>query len=154
MGHISPDVAQKLVKQGMVSGVQLEYAPTGKPFFCASCIYAKATRKSVLKLREGKRAEVCGGEVHSDLWGKAPVESRGGKRYYVTFINDKTPLTHLYLLRTKDEAPKAYKQFEAWAEMQMGAKIKVLNSDRGGIPRNSICRLPQVEGYSAETKCS
>ena len=73
-----------------------------------------------------------GGEVHSDLWGPAPVESKGGRRYYVTFIDDKTRLTTLYLLRTKDEAPRVYKAYEAWVETQMGVKIKVLNSDRGG----------------------
>jgi len=28
--------------------------------------------------------------VHSDLWGKAPVESRDGKKYYITVIDDKT----------------------------------------------------------------
>ena len=27
---------------------------------------------------------------------------------------------------------KVYKQYEAWVKTQMGAKIKVLNSDRGG----------------------
>jgi Reverse transcriptase (RNA-dependent DNA polymerase)/Integrase core domain/GAG-pre-integrase domain len=131
MGHISLDAARKLVKDNMITGVRLEYTPS-KNFFCASCVYAKATRKSVPKLREGARAEVFGGEVHSDLWGKAPVESRGGKKYYVTFIDDKTRLTHLYLLKTKDETAKVYKQYEAWVETQMGAKIKVLNTDRGG----------------------
>ena len=131
MGHISIDVARKLIKDNMVAGVRLEYTPS-KNFFCASCVYAKATRKSVPKLREGERADVFGGEIHSDLWGKAPVESRGGKKYYVTFIDDKTRLTHLYLLKTKDETAKVYKQYEAWVETQMGAKIKVLNTDRGG----------------------
>ena len=83
-------------------------------------------------MREGERAAAFGGEVHSDLWGKAPVESKGGKNYYITFIDDKTQLMHLYLLKTKDETPKVYKHYEAWVEMQMGTKIKVLNSDRGG----------------------
>ena len=41
-------------------------------------------------------------------------------------------MTHLYLLKTKDEMAKVYKQYEAWVKTQMGAKIKVLNSDRGG----------------------
>ena len=131
MGHISIDVARKLIKDNMITGVRLEYT-LSKNFFCASCVYAKATRKSVPKLREGGRADVFGGEVHSDLWGKAPVESRGGKKYYVTFIDDKTRLTHLYLLKTKDETPKVYKHYEAWVQTQMGAKIKVLNTDRGG----------------------
>ena len=83
-------------------------------------------------MRESERADAFGGEVHSDLWGKVPVESKGGKHYYITFIDDKTWLTHLYLLAKKDEAAKCYKQYEAWVETQMGAKIKVLSSDRGG----------------------
>jgi hypothetical protein len=75
MGHISIDVARKLIRDNMVTRVRLEYTPS-KNFFCASCVYAKATRKSVPKLREGERADVFGGEVHSDLWEKAPVESK------------------------------------------------------------------------------
>jgi Pol polyprotein/gag-pre-integrase-like protein len=128
MGHVSLDVARKLLKDKMVTRVRLEYSPT-KNYFCASCVYAKSTRKPAPKVRESDRAEVFGGEVHSDLWGKAPVESKGKKLYYVTFIDDKTRLTHLYLLHWKDEAPLKYKQYEAWVETQMGAKLKVLSSD-------------------------
>src|ERR1700678_2002459 len=131
MGHVSLEVARKLLKEKMVTGIRLVYSPT-KDFFCASCVYAKATRKPAPKMRESERADVFGGEVHSDLWGKAPVESKGGKKFFVTFINDKTRLTHLCLLAKKDEAAKCYKQYEAWVETQMGAKIKVLSSDRGG----------------------
>ena len=80
----------------------------------------------------GERVEVFGGEIHSDVWGPAPVESRGGKRYYVTFIDDKSCLTTLYLLRMKDELLGAYKQYKAWVETQMGAKLKALNLDQGG----------------------
>ena len=67
-------------------------------------------------MREGERVEVFGGEVHLDLWEKVPVESQGGKEYYITFIDDKTQLMHLYLLQTKDKAPKACKQYKAWFE--------------------------------------
>ena len=111
----------------MITGVWLEYLPT-KNFFCASCVYAKATQKPAPKVREQQGR----GEVHSDLWGKVPVESKGGKKYYVTFIDDKTCLTHLYLLKSKDETEKVCKQYEAWVETQMGIKIKVLHSNRGG----------------------
>ena len=112
----------------MITGVRLEYSPM-KNFFCASCVYAKATWKPALKVRESDRSEVIGGEVHSNLWGKPPVKSKGGKKYYVTFIDDKTCLMHLYLLKTKDKTEKVYKQYEAWVEMQMGIKIKVLHSN-------------------------
>jgi hypothetical protein len=132
MGYISFPIAKSLVKNKYITGVRLEYTPTDHKIFCESCVYAKATRKHVPDVREGKRAVEFGGEVHSDLWGKSPVESKGGKLYYVTFIDDKTRLTHLYLLRKKDETFDAYKKYEAWVETQMSKKVKILNSDRGG----------------------
>jgi len=132
MGHISPEVARKLVSQGFVTGVRLETTHQGDPFFCESCVYAKSTRKPIEKVRGGERATEFGGEVHSDLWGPAPVESKGGKRYYITFTDDKTRLTHLYLLRKKDEAFDTYKQYEAWVRTQLNVPIKILHSDRGG----------------------
>jgi len=132
MGHISPEIAHKLVQDKFVTGVRLEHTPSRNPFFCESCVYAKATRKFVPKARQGERATEFGQETHSDLWGPAPVESKGGKHYYVTHIDDKTRLTHLNLLRKKSEAPAAYKAYEAWCETQLGARLKILNSDRGG----------------------
>jgi len=98
VGHISPGVAHHLIKKGFVTGVRLEPKPSGDPMFCESCVYAKATRKSVLKACDGEHATKFGEEVHSDLWGPAPVESKGGKRYYITYTDDCTRLTHLYLL--------------------------------------------------------
>ena len=85
MGHISLDVAWKLLKDNKVSGVKLKYFPM-KNFFCLSCVYTKATWKSIPKIREGERAAVFGGEVHTDLWGKVPVESKGGKQNNVDVL--------------------------------------------------------------------
>jgi hypothetical protein len=96
MGHASIQVNWDLVAHGMVIGLRLEYTPIRQPFFCKACIYGKATRKFIPKIREGKRAAVFGGEVHSDLWGKSPVESRGGKNYMDTYIDNKTHLTHVH----------------------------------------------------------
>jgi len=131
MGHISPGIVKKLVTQGFVTGVHL-MSTADAEIFCESCVYAKATRKSVLKACEGKCAKKFGEEVHSDLWGPAPVETKGGRCYYVTFVDDYTQLTHLYLLRTKDEASDAYKQFEAWSANQLNVPIRVLHSNCGG----------------------
>ena len=84
------------------------------------------------KIRGGERATKFGGEIHSDVWGPAPIETRGGKHYYITFTDNYTRLTHLYLLRKKDEAPEAYKQYKAWVQTQLDARIKTLHSDQGG----------------------
>jgi len=95
-------------------------------------VYAKATRKPVAKEREGDRAKDFAAEVHSDLWGPAPVATKGGKRYYVTFIDDKTRLTNIYLLAKKSDTLESYKSYEAWCDTQLGAQVRVLHSDRGG----------------------
>ena len=131
MRHASIQVIQDLIKSSMVTGICLEYTPTSTSFFCKACIYGKATRKSVSKIHEGKRATIFGGKIHSDLWGKSSVESKGGKNYMDTYIDDKTRLTHVYFLQTKDKQPDAYKGYKAWVENHMGVRIKVLNSDRG-----------------------
>ena len=106
MGHISVGVAQKLVDKGYVTGVCLESTPAGKLFFCKSCVYAKATRKPVPKVWDGNCATKFGREVHSDLWGPAPIATKGGKQYYITFTDDMLRLMHLYLLWAKSDAFK------------------------------------------------
>jgi hypothetical protein len=131
VGHIAPATARKLVEKGFVTGVKLDVSG-GEPTFCESCIYAKSTRKPVSKVREGERAKEFGDEVHSDLWGPAPIATLGGRKYYITFTDDNTRLTHLYLLRLKSDAFESYKQYEAWCRTHHNASVKCLHSDRGG----------------------
>jgi len=51
LGHSSIQVARELIKHKMVNGIRLEYTPNEIPFFCESCVYAKAIRKPVPKVR-------------------------------------------------------------------------------------------------------
>ena len=132
LGHISPLIAKKLIKDKLVTGVRLASTSSGDPFFCESCVYAKATRKAIPKEAEGNRAKAFGEEVHSDLWGPAPVETKGKKRYYITFTDDKTRLTNIYLLAKKNNAFESYKDYEAWCRTQLDVPVKTLHSDQGG----------------------
>ncbi|THH06822.1 hypothetical protein EW146_g9493 [Bondarzewia mesenterica] len=100
MGHISPGVAKWLVMNSFVTGIRLDTS-SNEPIFCESCVYAKAKRRPIAKTREGDCVAVFGGEVHTDIWGPAPVAMICGCRYYVSFTDDKTRHTHLYLLRRK-----------------------------------------------------
>ncbi|KAG2347008.1 hypothetical protein BDR05DRAFT_856830, partial [Suillus weaverae] len=68
MGHIAPSAARRLAENGLVLGIKVDLS-SGEPTFCESCIYAKAIRKPIKKIREGDFAE----EVHTDLWGPAPI---------------------------------------------------------------------------------
>jgi hypothetical protein len=89
MGHIAPSAAQRLAENGLVSGIKVDLS-SGEPTFCKSCIYAKATQKPMKKVREGEQASEFAEEVHTDLWGPAPVATLGGHMYYISFTDDKT----------------------------------------------------------------
>lgn len=69
--------------------------------------------------------------VHSDLCELNGILTRGGKRYFITFIDDCSRYTYVYLLKHKDEAFSAFKSYKAEVENQLDKKIKVLRSDKG-----------------------
>ena len=98
MGHISPVVAKCLIMHGFITGVTLDTS-TDKPVFCESCVFTKSRHQPVPKVREGERATEFGAEVHSDVWGPAPVQTIRGRRFFISFTDDYSRLTHLYLMR-------------------------------------------------------
>ena len=70
--------------------------------------------------------------VHSDLSEMNGVLTKGGKRYFMTLIDDCTRFCYIYLLKSKDEALHYFKIYKAEVENQLERKIKHLRSDRGG----------------------
>jgi len=58
--------------------------------------------------------------------------TKGGSRYFITFIDDYTRFCHVYMLKTKDETLHYFKTYKAEVENQLERKIKRLRSDRGG----------------------
>ena len=132
LGHPSVQVARGLLKSKMVTSICLEYTPEDVPFFCESCVYAKAIQKAVSKLRGGERATVFWWRDSLRSLGESASCLQGWKHYWITFIDDMSCFTILYFLHTKDEAFGAYLKYEAWVEKQMGRTILAFNTDRGG----------------------
>jgi transposase InsO family protein len=60
------------------------------------------------------------------------VLTEGGKRYFMTLIDDAIRFCYVYLLKTKDEAVNHFKIYKDEVETQLEKKIKRLRSDRGG----------------------
>jgi hypothetical protein len=146
LGHVAPSTIRTLIRTNAITGVQLVDDPS-IPFVCDSCEYAKTTRKPIRKERQEPLAEAFGDEIHTDVWGPAPVQSLGGRKYYVTFTDDATRWTQLENLRTKDKAFEAYKALVAWAQTQKGVHIKRLRSDRGGeFKSNKFTEFLQEQG--------
>ena len=131
MGHIAPASARKLVTDGLVTGIALD--SSSREEHCEACIYARATRQPVPKLRVSTQAKAFGDEIHTDVSGPAEVATRAGRRYFVTYTDDATRYTTTYLLAAKSDVFSTYQRFEAWARTQNHCSaIKVLRSDRGG----------------------
>ncbi len=131
LGHIAPEAVARLVREGFVDGVVLD-PNTAIPEFCEVCVRAKKFRKPVAKVAKREREEAFADRVHSDVWGPAPTETLGHKRYFVTFIDDCTRYIRLYLLQRKNGVTPAYGHHAAWCRTQLDAVIKILQSDRGG----------------------
>jgi hypothetical protein len=70
--------------------------------------------------------------VHSDIAGPFRVESLGGARYYVTFIDDFSKMTWIYFMRSKGECLDKFKIFHREVENRTGKKLSILRSDNGG----------------------
>ena len=67
----------------------------------------------------------------------------GGKRFYVTLINDFSIYTKLYLLRNKDEAGENFSIYENEVENQLGKRIKKIKKliEKGSMRLICFCPL-------------
>jgi hypothetical protein len=69
--------------------------------------------------------------VFSDVWGPAP-ESVGRQRYYVTFIDDFSKFTWVYMLKSKSDVFQKFIEFQNMVDRRFDTKIIVVQTDWGG----------------------
>jgi Reverse transcriptase (RNA-dependent DNA polymerase)/Integrase core domain/gag-polypeptide of LTR copia-type/GAG-pre-integrase domain len=69
--------------------------------------------------------------IHSDVWGNSPIDSKEGFKYFVTFIDDKSRATWLYLLKSKKEVSSVFQKFYNMVENQFNTTVKFLRTDNG-----------------------
>ena len=69
--------------------------------------------------------------IHSNLCEFERTLTRGENRYIITFIDDFSKYTTVYLLKNKSDAFEKFQDFLKEVENQFGRKIKRIRSDRG-----------------------
>ena len=69
--------------------------------------------------------------IFSDVWGLAP-SSVGRHTYYVSFIDDYSKFSWIYLLKKRSEVFQVFKNFQALVERKFDSKIIAVQSDWGG----------------------
>ena len=124
--HINFDTIARMSRLELIP--KLEVVKGSK---CRSCVQAKQPRKPFKGLEE-KRDLALLDRIHSYLCEMNGLLTRGGKRYFMTLIDDATRYCYIYLLKTKDEVFHYFKIFKAEVENQIERKIKRLRDDLGG----------------------
>ena len=93
-----------------------------------SCQYAKLHRVH-LSPKVNKRASAPFELVHSDVWGPCPVLSSIGFKYFVTFVDDFSHVTWLYLMKSRSKLFSHFSAFCAEIQTQFHISDQTLRSD-------------------------
>ncbi|GAB2281771.1 hypothetical protein Dimus_039493 [Dionaea muscipula] len=96
--------------------------------FCESCQLAKHHRVPYMS-RVNQRASAPFELVHSDVWGPCPVESKLGFSYFVSFVDDYSRMTWLYLMTNHSELFFIFTAFHTEIQTQFSLPIRIFRSD-------------------------
>ncbi|KAK8594089.1 hypothetical protein V6N13_125899 [Hibiscus sabdariffa] len=124
LGHVNYDTLRRLINLDHIPSFHINYKHK-----CETCVETKLTRSSFqIVERNAKPLDL----IHSDICDLNFVQTRGGNKYFITFIDDNTKYCYVYLLKSKDEAIEKFKIYKLEVENQLNKKIKMVRSDRGG----------------------
>ncbi len=126
LGHLNQQHFNTL---SLASGMKLSTA--SKLSFCEGCMEGKMQRKSfkhVIHHQSKKKLEL----IHSDVCEPLQVESIGGSRYFVTFIDDYSGVSLFTLSSTKQKCLKNSSLFEMKVTKECGQATVKLRTDNGG----------------------
>ena len=85
--------------------------------------------------------------IHSDVCGPMQSTPFSGKRYFVTFTNEYSHFTIVFLLRNKAEVVNKFAEFVAFAEPQTGKVVKAIRCDNGlEYTSNEMAKFCKVRG--------
>ena len=107
-----------------------------KLFCCEICQFAKHTRSTYSRIpyKSSKPFSL----IHSDVWGPSRVNNITGHRWFVSFIDDHTRLTWVFLMKSKSEVSEIFKNFHSMIQTQFLTKIQILKTDNAKDFFNSI----------------
>ena len=152
LAHVNVSGIKSMVTRGVVKGIEV-VPDTIVDDTCVGCVLGKSHRTPIPKASSSRATKLME-LVHSDVCGPIEVQSLGGARYFVSFIDDFSKWTVVYFMRRKSEVLEYFKQFRTLAENRHSTKmgslhireyhcnegtnevdqltLKVLRSDNGG----------------------
>ena len=67
--------------------------------------------------------------IHSDVWVPSRIKNVTSTRWFVSFVDDHTGITWLFLMKEKSEVGPIFRKFNTMIQTQFQTKIQVLKSD-------------------------
>lgn len=125
LGHASFSLVERLLRNNKLSYVRERSSET----ICDSCQKAKSHQLPypISTSVSTKPLQL----IFSDVWGPTP-SSVGRYTYYVSFIDDYSKCSWIYLLKNRSEIFQVFQNFQALVERKFDSKILVVQSDWGG----------------------
>jgi hypothetical protein len=125
LGHPSRDIVLGVIRDNSLlsSGVM------SNELVCDACLHARAHQLPYPTSFSHSTAPLE--LVHTDVWGPA-MDSFSNKKYYVSFIDDFSRFTWIYLIWHKSEVFKFFQEFQCLVERLLNRKIITVQSDWGG----------------------
>lgn len=62
--------------------------------------------------------------IHTDICVLKFVQTRGGNKYFITFIDDCTRYCYVYLLKSKDKAIEVFRHYKLEVENQLSKILR------------------------------
>ncbi|KAG5528833.1 hypothetical protein RHGRI_029481 [Rhododendron griersonianum] len=125
LGHLSSERLKLLVQSGFLGNISISDI-----FECSGC---KLAKMSALPFNKSTLFSTSPFQVvHTDLWGPSSIATKGGSVYYVSFVDDYSRYTWVYLLTHKSDFYQVYRTFHMMIQTQFSATIKILRCDLGG----------------------
>ncbi|KAK4391658.1 Retrovirus-related Pol polyprotein from transposon RE2 [Sesamum angolense] len=141
LGHPSLPTLQKILP---IDSARLE---------CESCELGKHHRAS-FPPRVEKRSSSPFTLVHSDIWGPCRFESLRGFRYFITFIDDYSRMTWVYLLKDRSQVPTIITSFYNEIYTQFSVNIRILRTDNAlEFVQKSVSDFCNSKGILHQTSC-
>lgn len=133
LGHRDTQAILDLQRKELATGIKVNNCSVNAT--CEPCLQGKMARLPFPK-KAKRNSKAVLDLVHSDLCGPMNTVTPGGRRYFLTLIDDYSRYTTLYFLSKKSETVDAIRDFVASMKTQFGRPPKVIRSDQGGEYRS------------------
>ena len=125
LGHPSSAIVRQVLSRSQISFIP----ESNKDTVCDAC--QKGKSHQLPYPRSTSMSSSPFELVFLDVWGPTPT-SVSKNNYYVSFIDDFSKFTWIYLLRHKYEVFQKFNNFQSMVERQFNKKILAIQTDWGG----------------------